>query len=423
MARFQFQARDSRGQVASGALVATSLEEASKQLRAQGKFIVKLSESRDAGPSADATPAPTQSTTKPAPRGRGGVKREEVILFAQQLAVMVETGVPISEALECAATQAQTPQFSAVLKEVATAVQAGQPLSVALARHGGVFPPVMISLVKASEISGTMGPMLERVAGYLNKELATLRQVRGAMTYPAFMFGMSVCVTGFLLTFVLPKFAVIYQGKGATLPGPTRFLLGLSDGLTEYWYLWLLGLAAIIGGAVLSQRTARGRYALDWLKLHAPIFKHLFTQLYVSRSCRTMGTMLAAGVSVLDMVAVVREVTPNALYQKMWDDVDQRLRQGAQLSDPLAASGLMPKSVTQMIKSGEKSGRMGPVLARVSEFTEQEFDRAVKQATQFIEPVMVAAMGLLVGFVAIALLLPIFNVGRVMAGDGGGGGG
>jgi type IV pilus assembly protein PilC len=234
--------------------------------------------------------------------------------------------------------------------------------------------------------------------------------------YPAFMVLMTLGVTIFLLAFVLPQFAGIYANRGATLPAPTKLLLGMSNTLIGNWLLFLIGTIGSFVGLIVLKRTEKGGRGFDWLKLNVPLFKHLFTQLYVTRSCRTLGAMINAGVPMLDAVAITREVTANRYFEELWDAVDDNLRQGMQLSDPLFQSDLIPRSITQMIRSGEKSGRLGQVLSKIALFTEDEFDRAVKNMTQFIEPVMIVVMGGMIGFVAISLLLPIFNAGRVVSG-------
>lgn len=409
MARYTYQARTSHGELTSGSVQAATLDEAGRIVRGEGKFIVKLGLAP-----ADAPGGEDGAASRP--RTGGKIKRAEVIFFTHQMSVMIQTGVPLSEALDCAAQQAGNPAFRAVLEDVAGIVQGGGEFSVALRKHPRVFPNVMTSLIRASEISGTMGVMLERISGYLTKEQATAKHIKSALMYPCFMMTMAVGVTIFLLAFVLPKFAKIYDSRGAALPAPTRLLLAISHGLVAYWWLWLGGAIFLGVGGYFFAKSPVGRRSFDYLKLHAPVFKHLFTGLYVSRACRTMGTMTAAGVSMLDMIGIVKEVTNNVYYHDLWDKVDERLRQGSQLSETLFSSPLIPRSVGQMIFSGEKSGRLAIVLSKVAEFTEEEFDRAVKTTTQFIEPVMVATMGLIIGFVAISLLLPIFSVGKVVAG-------
>jgi len=408
MPEFDYRIRDAGGTLAAGTISAGSMAEAGGLLRADGGFIVKLSA------------AARGSDKKRKAEGKiqaGRIKRPEIIAFAHQLAVMVETGVPISEALHCIADQADSEDFQRVLKDVASHVEAGGELSKALGSYPKVFPTIMVSLVRASEISGTMGEMLERVSNYLGKEYQTYKKIKGALTYPAVMLVMVIMVTVGLLVWVLPRFATIFESKGAALPWPTRILMFASDSLMFNWYYWVAGIVALVVGGVFFRRTTTGRRLIDRIKLKAPIFGDLFSKLYVTRATRTMGTMINAGVPVLDMVSIVRSVTANALYEDLWDDVDERLRRGAQLSDALFESPLIPRSVAQMIYAGEKSGRLGPTMEKIAGFTEEEFDEQVKTTTNLIEPMMVAVMGGIVGFVAIALLLPIFSVSTV-AGSG-----
>ncbi|MCC6682721.1 MAG: type II secretion system F family protein [Phycisphaeraceae bacterium] len=420
MSRFNYKVRSGNGELSTGVVNAASLEEAGAILRGEGKFVVDLSPARE---SAAAAGRSTSSATTTTTSGSGGavagkrmrIRRDDVITFAHQMAVMIDTGVPMSEALHCIAQQCVNLNFRDVLDDVADRVNAGSDFSTALNQHPKVFPPVMISLMKASEASGTMGEMLDRVSSYLSREQAIVKKVRGALIYPCFMFLMLVAVTVFLLTFVLPKFAAIYQTRDSALPLPTQILMTLSNTMIHHWP-WVVGAVAALVVAILMIRgTASGRRGLDYAKLHAPLLGPLFNKLYISRATRTMGTMIAAGVPILDMVHISRAVTANHFYEQLWDDVTDKLKHGSQLSDGLFASSLVPRSVSQMVYSGEKSGRLAPVMEKIADFTESDFEQQVKTVTQFIEPAMVAAMGLIVGFVAIALLLPIFTIGRVMA--------
>lgn len=409
MASFSYKVRDGSGELVTGMIDAVSMAEAGNLLRAQGKFIVKLAESTR---SRDTTEA--AEYVKPA--GGSRIKRGHVITFAHQLSVMVDTGVPISEALNCIAEQCESEAFRAVLEDVAQRVEAGGELSRAMAMHPKVFPPIMISLVQASELSGTMGVMLERISKYLSKEYQTVKKIKGALTYPAVMLVMIVLVTVGLLVWVLPRFAGIFESKGAALPLPTVMLMTFSETLIHGWYYWLAALIAAVVTVVVGLRTEAGCRLFDRLKLTVPILGSLFSKLYVTRSTRTMGTMINAGVPILDMIAIVREVTSNRLYENLWDDADESLRQGAQLSDVLFASKLIPRSVAQMVYAGEKAGRLGSTMEKIASFTEEEFDEQIKTTTNLIEPMMVAIMGGIVGFVAIALLLPIFSVSSVVSG-------
>lgn len=407
MPEFDYRVREPSGDLGTGTITAESVADASRLLRADGWFVVQISPA--------ATAKAKKSADDATKKARGSVSRPQIISFAHQLSVMVETGVPISEALHCIADQVDTENFHYIIKDVATQVEAGGELSRALAKYPKVFPPIMISLVRASEVSGTMGPMLERISCYLGKEYQTYKKIKGAMTYPAVMLAMVLTVTIGLLVWVLPRFATIFESKGAALPLPTRILMFVSDSLMVHWYLWVGGIFAMALGMVLGMRTYRGRRVIDRVKLSTPIFGELFSKLYVTRATRTMGTMISAGVPVLDMIAIVKDVTRNALYEDLWSNVDDRLRQGSQLSDALFDSPLIPRSVAQMIYAGEKSGRLGRTMEKIADFTEEEFDEQIKTTTNLIEPTMVAIMGGIVGFVAIALLLPIFSVSSVVA--------
>ncbi len=408
MDNFLYKARDRQGQLATGEIAAASIDEAGKLLQAQNKFVVEISPMKKSG-------AAKASRAAKKPIG-GRVKRKYVIDFANQMSVMVNTGVPLSEALDCLRRLAKDRNYKAVMDGIAGEVQAGSALSDALAKHPKAFPPIVTALIRASESSGTMSVMFDRIAKYLTKEYHTLKQVRGAMMYPMFMFLMCASVTVFLLTVILPRFTSIYANKGAVLPAPTRFLMALSDGITDYWQWWLVGLAVGGVGFAVWVRTTLGQTQLDWLKLHVPICAGLTRKLYLSRACRTIGTMIDSGVSLLDTVHIVRDVTRNVYYERLWDGITEGLGRGEQLSDSLFASALFPESVSQMVYSGEKSGRLGEVFGCVADFTETEFDVAVKTATQFIEPVMLVVMGSVIGFIAISLLLPVFSAGRVMSG-------
>ncbi|MBB6430038.1 type II secretion system F family protein [Algisphaera agarilytica] len=406
MPDFVYKVRTAAGELTTGMITAASIADAGGKLRSDGMFIVKLDPSRGAK-SKEAGKAKTASASTRVPRPL-------IIAFAHQLAVMVDTGVPISEALHCIADQCDSAEFKLILEDVASQVEAGGELSTALGRFPKVFPTIMVSLVRASEVSGTMGVMLERISNYMGKEYQTQKKIKGAMTYPAVMLAMVLTVTVGLLVWVLPRFATIFESKGAALPLPTRMLMFISDSLMLHWYLWVGGTVALVVGFVVGMRTHAGRRVFDRVKLSSPIFGDLFSKLYVTRSTRTMGTMINAGVPVLDMIAIVKDVTRNALYEDLWETVDDRLRQGAQLSDALFDSPLIPRSVAQMIYAGEKSGRLGQTMEKIAGFTEEEFDEQIKTTTNLIEPTMVAIMGGIVGFVAIALLLPIFSVSSVV---------
>ena len=407
MGQYHYKSRDNAGELHTGTIEADSIEHAGLLLREQGRYVVKLTA---------AARAALASQDKPRKAKGKKIPRRLVITFAHQMAVMIDTGVPISEALECITQQTDHEDFQAVLEQVHDHVTAGGEFSAALAAHQKVFPEIMVSLVRAAEVSGTLGQMLETISQYMTNEARTAKKVKGALTYPAVMLTMVLAVTVFLIAFVLPKFTEIYANRGAALPGPTKLLMGISEAVQTWWMYGVGGIVATGVALWLFLRTDSGQHTLDRTKLTVPLVGPLFNKLYLTRSCRTMAAMLAAGVPILEMVSIVRRVTGNRYFSTLWDEMDDVLQDGGQLSQAMFDSEFVPRSVAQMIFAGEKAGRLSPVMDKIAGFTEEELDAQIKQATQFIEPAMVVIMGTIVGFVAISLLLPIFSVGNAVAG-------
>jgi len=407
---FAYKVRDSAGEVQTGSIVASSVSEVSARLRAEGKFILAIEENAlRADVAIDAGKIRKNEAAK-------RVGREEVISFCQQLSVMLETGVPLAEALDSFCRQTTNKEFREVMIDLRDKIHSGEPFSKAMADWPRVFPKMMVSLMRASEASGTMSMMLGRVGSYLAKERKTTRQIKGAMSYPMFMMGIAVVMTVFLMAFVLPRFASIYEMRSASLPTPTRVLLGASEALTTYYMYYLPVLGVISIAVYLWLKKPSGKRAMDWCRLNIPVVRSMYRQVYITRATRTMGTLLAAGVNLLDIIEICRGVTNNYYYDKLWDAIAREIRDGRQLSDALVDSTLIPPNIVSMIASGERSGRLSEVMETVALFSDEELDVVVKQVTSYIEPVMIVAMGLMIGGIAMALLLPIFSMGRMMAG-------
>ncbi len=409
---YAYKARTSTGEVTGGTMVAVSAEEVSARLRAEGKFVFDI----EASPLRALVELDDNQIRRNEAAKR--VRREDVIAFCQQLAVMLETGVPLSEALAAFSKQMHHPEFRAVMEVLCDDIDSGQPLSAAMAKWPRVFPGMMISLMKASEISGTLATMLGRVGEYLGKERRTLKQIKGALAYPIFMVSAGIAITIFLMSFVLPRFAKIYEARSASLPRPTRILMGISDFITHE-YFWYGPAAMVVGIAIfLWMRARSGRRARDWIRLHVPIIRTMYTHLYVTRASRTMATLLSAGVNVLDVIDICRGVTGNTYYDALWNDMERGVREGRQISDAVFKSALIPPGVASMVAAGERSGRLPEVMERIANFAQEELDSSVARVTTFIEPLMIVFMGGVIGTVATALLLPIFSMSKVMTGHG-----
>ena len=407
---FAYRARNATGESVTGSITARDRDDVASHLRAEGLFITSIA----SGAAGSLSPVDVEAVRTR--QGLQRIRRADVVAFAQQLSVMLETGVPLPEGLEAIASQARRSEFRQVLESVREDVCGGSPLSEALARWPQVFPDVMVSLLQAAELSGTTALMLSRVSDYLSKELRTKRQGRGAMLYPGFMLGSGFLVVAFLVAFILPRFAKIYEMRSATLPGPTKVLMAIGTFAAEGWMYYGPVLVAVAVGVLVLPRTSSGRRWLDWLKLRAPVLRTIHVNLYVTRSTRTMSTLLAAGVNLMDAIHACRMVTRNVVFDRVWSGMEEHVRDGRRLSQAFEESPDVPANVSSMIAAGERSGRMPEVLERVAEYSEEELDLAIKKSTSLLEPVLIIVMGLLVGAVAIALLLPIFRMGSVVAG-------
>ena len=335
--------------------------------------------------------------------------------MATQLSVMVDTGVPLADALESIAEQSARPGMKALVGDICEMVKGGCEFSTALQKYPKIFGQLFIALMRASEVSGTMGVMLTRVSEYLQQERDTRKKIAGAMTYPICMLSFSVLVVVGLLTFVMPRFEKIYSGKGVLLPLPTRILLGLSGGIIHYWPFILVGVLGLVVGLVWYFRSAAGRRTIDAVRVYTPIVGGMYRKNYLARSLRTMATMISTGVSILEGLEITAAVVGNHYFARIWIAVGERIKEGANLSAELRECKLIPPSVTAMVAAGEKTGKLGPVMNRVAGFCEEDLGVAVKSVTTMIEPLMIIVMGFVIGGIAMALLLPIFSISKVVA--------
>ena len=342
------------------------------------------------------------------------ISRSQTIYIATQLSVMVETGVPLSEALDSLAKYGDKPHVRAALESVHEKVRNGQDLSAAVASCPYRFPKILPCLLRASEASGTMGLMLSRVADYLNQEHETIKRLRSALIYPTVMLGLALFTVVLMLTFLLPRFAVIYSGHEAVLPWPTRAAFAASNMLQDHWIAILTVLALLVVGTIIYLRSDRGRIGIDWIKINMPIIGRMFQKFYLARSVRTIGTMIASGITIPEAVRLAHGVTGNSYFNALWGRADESLQAGAQLSDPLFASALVPNTVVQMIATGEKTGRLGVVMERIASFCESDLRNTVKTVTAILEPLMIMVMGVIIGGIAMAVLLPVFSISKVL---------
>lgn len=348
------------------------------------------------------------------------VKSGDLILFTTQLAVMLDSGVVLSDALDAIAEQGGDPRFKAVILDLSQRVKSGEPFSKALSYYPNTFNSMFTSMVRASEASGKMVEMLTVLTGYLSFEADTRKQIKSALTYPFIMVLMAIAATGTLMFFVLPRFMRIYAARGASLPKLTQVLVAVSRILGNLEIMTVIVTTAVVGGGLLWywSGTTTGRRVIAAIKIHTPVIGPMFVDMVVTRSMRIMATMVNTGVRLLDAIQVIQGAVDNYYFQRLWEEVDEKIQDGYQLSESilLAKSGdLISPGIIQMLRAGEKSGRLGEVCDKVSVFYEKKLESSIRNVMTLIEPLMITVLGGIIGTIAIALLLPVFRVSSVIA--------
>jgi len=395
MLTFTYQARDSLGKLIEGTLDVESRDEAAARLKRDGLVMVVLEEETGG---LDLLPR--------------RVSQSEIIYLSSQLAVMVDTGINLSTALRGIAEQETNPALKAVLTDLHARVEGGEDFSTSLARHPRQFDKTFVALIKAAEQTGQLSEMLETVAIYLRNRLETKQKVRAALAYPSIMAFLAVGVTIFLLTYILPKFEPLFSRKGIKLPRPTIIMMGLSDLLVDNWPAWIALAVSLLATYLIGRRTDAGRKVLDWIAIYLPVAGALNRKITISRSLRTLGTMVASGVSMLEAIRLTGEVSGNYYFEQVWQRVLKGVTQGERIVDSLKGEPLLPPTLVQMIGAGEETGKLDTVLAKVSSYYDREVEISLKATTSLLEPLMICAMGFVVGGIALGLLMPIFQLSR-----------
>jgi len=408
MPNYRYQIKTTGGELSVGFVAADNALLAAQQLRQQGAQVLQLT------PISRAANAQSLAEKLKGLNYSSGPSQKDVLNFTTQLAVMIRAGISIRAALEGIAEQTENPKFQKILFQIKQDVESGKQFSEALAKHPKLFGPLYVNMVRASEMSGSFSQMLDRIAGYLAQQIETRAMVIGAMIYPSVIATLAIGTTIFLLTFVLPRFAAVFEGKEAAMPAPTIFLMSLSAFMVDWWWAVVGFMVMGVIGLFFLTKTEAGGWWWDTLKLRVPIFKRMFRALYISRSLHTMGELINAGVPMLDTLAITGEISGNRLYKKRWRGVHGSVKQGKKIIHPLTRTSLLPKAVVQMIGAGEESGKLGEVLDHVSVYYAKQLRDAIKTVTSMIEPIMIIVMGSVVGFIAMAIILPIFKLSTLV---------
>lgn len=393
---FAYTAIDSNGRTVRSVMEADDEQLVLSKLRDQGLHITDIKRTAN-GPKRSAF-------------GSKKVKPKSIVIFSRQFATMIDAGIPMLRCLDILTGQMKDPAMREAVEAVAVDVKGGLSLNEALVKHPQIFNKLYVNMIRAAELGGILDTILDRLAGFLEYENEIRGKIKGAMMYPVMVLGFSVLMLFVLFSFVLPKFKEIFTGMNVEMPPMTAALFGFGDFMQKsWWVVVILGVGSFFGIKMWG-RTPQGRYQLDFLKLRVPMLGELTLKMSVARFSRTFGTLISSGVPMLRSLEIVGETLGNVVLTEAIDVTRTSIREGQKLSTPLAASGLFPSMVTCMIDVGEESGRLSEMLVKVGDFYDSEVEATVKGLTSMIEPLLIIFMGVIVGFIAISVMTPIFKL-------------
>jgi type IV pilus assembly protein PilC len=402
MATFAYVGRTRSGAVKKGELSAKTRDEAVDQLRKQSVVVTSLEEKKSGAGGFNVNLS-----------FGSGLTDKDLVVFTRQFGTMINAGLPLVQCLEILSTQSENKVLRETIGEVKTQVEAGSTFSDALRRHPKVFDDLYVNLVHAGEVGGLLDTILTRLAKYIEKAMKLKGQIKSAMIYPAAILGVAVVVIAVLMIWVIPIFAKMFNelsGGKMGLPGPTQLVIDISNIFTSYWWVMLLGTGAVVFGIKKYYSTPQGRMAIDKLLLKTPVFGDLIRKASVAKFTRTLGTLLASGVPLLDGMTICAKTAGNKVIEETLINARVSISGGKTIADPLAASGVFPKMVTHMIAVGESTGALDAMLGKIADFYEDEVDQAVASLTSLLEPIMMVFLGIVIGFIVVAMYLPIFKM-------------
>jgi len=398
MAVYQYVAYNRLGHRQRGTVAAAAPSAAEDAVWQRGLYLARLREKRARARLDELLPSVFH------------VSRQELALFTRQLATFVHAGIPMSQALQTIGAEASSPLMRQVLSGILADLEAGKALSAAMAEHPRVFPTLYVELVRVAELTGNLERTLQQLATYLKRDMSALRRVRAAMLYPAVVLVLAAGVTVFLAVFVLPQFVRIFSEFHVPLPLPTRILLRIVEFLEARGLPLGAGLAGLSLALAAGAQTRRGRWCKDWLFLKTPVLGPLTSAAVLERFARTLSLIVKSGVPLHDGLPVVGRSTGNAVFMRRLPAVWGQMESGEGFAAPLAATGLFPPVMTQMVRVGEETGTLDTYLDQAAEFYEEELDHRIRHMTALIEPAMVVGVGLVVGFIAISLVWAMYGL-------------
>jgi type IV pilus assembly protein PilC len=407
--RLAYEALDKSGKVVRAVVEAKDQFEAIETLRRQGLFVTEIRESSSLVIAA--------SANRRARLGRGK-RLKYLAMFARQLHVLVATGIPLTQALEALERQVSPGPWKAVLADIGRRVQEGSSLSEAMAHHPAYFDAIVRSMVEAGEAGGNLTAMLDRMASLTKKQLHVRSAIVGAMVYPCLLVFVSISVLVTMLTFVLPRFADLFKTLDSPLPPSTKFLMALSALMREYWWVAVLGMGAVVAVVKLWLASEGGRRTVATASIRIPKFGVLVRNFIAARVVRTLGVLLQSKVQLLDALRLTKLGTPNHHYSNLLARAEQSVIRGEPISAAFARGNLVPASVYEALRNGERTGQVGPLLLNMADFMDEENEVVMKSLTSIVEPLILIVLGALVGAVALSMFMPLFDLTAAARGGG-----
>ncbi|MBF0216494.1 MAG: type II secretion system F family protein [Candidatus Omnitrophica bacterium] len=406
MPNFNYTAKDRSGKTLKGDLEAQGKGQAVEILRSKQLMVLKLEEVKK----------PEGFAAIFRIKGGKKIKLDDLVILFRQLATMIESGIPVVNALDILIDQTDNITLKKVLTDVRDSVNTGSSLSDAFLKHSDVFTPLFVNMIDAGESSGMLDTILDRVATYIEKTNDLQKKVKSALMYPMIVSSMAVFITLVLMVKVIPVFKEIYVGFSAQLPLPTQILINISDILRNYFLIIIALVIAFIFWFRYYARTEKGMKKIDRLKLNIPLFGPLIRKFAISKFSRTLSTLVKSGVPILSALEIVAKTSGNVIIEKAIIDVRDKVRDGESIATPLEKSGVFPSMVTRMVSVGEKSGQLDKMLSKISDFYDSQVNAAVEGLTSMIEPLIIAFLGIVIGGIVMCMFLPIFQLSSVLGG-------
>jgi type IV pilus assembly protein PilC len=406
MPKFTYTAVDARGKQANGVVEANDQNDAIAQIRQLGFYPQRLDESKETDGSVIAAgPKLKKKNSK--------VKMKILTIFTRQLATLIDAGLPLLRSLNTLAKQERNPVMRSTMTSIASAVESGSTFSEALAQHPGIFNKLYVNMVKAGELGGVLEIVLSRLAEFQEKSQRIKGKVISAMVYPLVVLVIATLILSFLLVFIVPKFQQIFQDAlpGKPLPGITVFVITLSHGLVDYWYLVIGFVVLMVLGYNVMASTTLGVMILDRIKLKLPVFGDLISKTSIARFSRTLGTLISSGVPILQALNITRETAGNTVVANAIGKIHDSVKEGESVVEPMeAAVNVFPPMVTSMVQVGEETGQLPDMLVKVADVYEGEVDNVVAGLTSILEPIMIVMLAVIVGTIVIALFMPMIGL-------------